>query len=252
MKSRLVPEDLGVCARLREIRDWLGVSQKAFAEQAGLKRERLASYENQRVAVPCEVGLRICRTWIVSEEWLATGKVDAFRATYRNKYPNSKGDLSSLNSIAMRQCVDLLHEPESRRVPPEMGFEEAFRTILSKRYQELVSEFFYSPRVAVQPTDQPELLANYFMSLVERWLKMIDSEARGQSVDPFTAQRIFARSLVETGGFLFSRALRGSAAPPEFLRVLVTDPTSAIGLSTEGHQARSEPEVPTVEAAIMN
>lgn len=189
-----------------------------------MSRERLASYERKVVRLPCEIGLRICRTWIISEEWLATGKLDGFHESFRARYrlvPGFKVD--SLDAIAVRQCVDLLHERVSREVPTNMSLAEAFPQYLAESYNVLVLNHFFLPRVVVENNDRPELLAHYASTLVDRWLKLLSNEASKRGLDPFRAQRAFSQALTENGNFLFLRAIGNSTPAPEFLRELVAD-----------------------------
>src|SRR4051794_16855259 len=82
-----------ICSRLRAARESLSVSQEEFARQVGITRQRLASYEEMRAPLRADLALRICRQFILSEHWLATGEG------------------------GMRQCLDLISEPIAYQLP---------------------------------------------------------------------------------------------------------------------------------------
>lgn len=59
--------------RLRQAREDRHLSQTEFAAQVGLTRNQLANYESGRTPLPTGVALKICRHFVIGEQWLATG-----------------------------------------------------------------------------------------------------------------------------------------------------------------------------------
>ncbi|HYG35702.1 MAG TPA: helix-turn-helix transcriptional regulator, partial [Clostridia bacterium] len=70
----LTEEERAVCKRLRQARHFFGLSQAAFAEQIGISRDSLASYEVERAPVPFEVAVLAQFKFKLSFKWLATGE----------------------------------------------------------------------------------------------------------------------------------------------------------------------------------
>jgi transcriptional regulator with XRE-family HTH domain len=70
----LPKREVEIAKRLKEIRLSSGLSQQAFADKLGIKRERLASYESQRVPVKFDTGFLACLETGFSLRWLATGQ----------------------------------------------------------------------------------------------------------------------------------------------------------------------------------
>jgi transcriptional regulator with XRE-family HTH domain len=84
--------------------------QEEFAAQVGLSRNQLANYENGRTPLPSGVALRICRHFIIGEQWLATG----------DSWPWA--------------AVDLLSEPEAVKCDPNKPFGPNFDDKLWVKY----------------------------------------------------------------------------------------------------------------------
>ena len=66
---------MAIAKRLRDAREMLGQTQASVALQIGLGAGTLLNYEHCRTPLRFNVALRFCRQFIVSEEWLATGKI---------------------------------------------------------------------------------------------------------------------------------------------------------------------------------
>src|SRR5580693_7622711 len=80
-KSRLPKTELEICARFHFARDRiLKITQAACAAEIGVERGVVVNYEIGRTALRYDVALRFCRQFIISEEWLATGRHDLFHA----------------------------------------------------------------------------------------------------------------------------------------------------------------------------
>ena len=89
--------------RLKTAREHLRLSQTDFAQQVGLTRNKLANYESGRTSLSCATALKICRHFIIGELWLATGEGH------------------------IRNCVDLMAEPDYLEINPDMPFSKAFK-----------------------------------------------------------------------------------------------------------------------------
>lgn len=204
MASKLTNREQDICARLRKAREELGWSQYEAAKQLKITRERLLTYEQRRAPLRCDLALRFCRQFIISEEWLATGKNDALVKIGRESNLDPGADWSALDSIFFRQCMDLFSDPIALSVPPGALFSVAYDEILAPRYSELASEFFYTPRIVLDDThNEPEVAFNLLRSLVERWLKLLAAEANHLGADAWLIQRNYVRALVETNAYLF-------------------------------------------------
>lgn len=64
--------------RIRELRKSLGLSQKKFAEQIGLKQNAISYMEKQDATVTEQNVMAICARFCVSEDWLRTGSGKMF------------------------------------------------------------------------------------------------------------------------------------------------------------------------------
>lgn len=149
-KRRPPPErERQVCRRLREARERLRLSQAEFAEQVGINRPRLASYEEERAPLRFDLGLRICRQFILSEKWLATGKGDT------------------------RLLMDLTADHSTNKIPPDTSFGKAFDEVLGERYETLHREQGGNLRIQIHPGDNLPFIKNLFLLMVERWCSML-------------------------------------------------------------------------------
>lgn len=149
-KRRALPaRELQVSERLRESRDRLRLSQSEFAAQVGINRQRLASYEEGRAPLRFDLALRICRQFIISEQWLATGEGDA------------------------RAVMDLGAERLVSRIPADTSFAKAYDDYLGERYSQLVIENDGSLRLSIHPGDNFPYIKNLFLFMVERWSSLL-------------------------------------------------------------------------------
>lgn len=64
--------------RLKKLRKALDLTQQAFADRIGLKRNTVAQYEMGRNEPIDAVLISICREFDVNETWLRTGEGDMF------------------------------------------------------------------------------------------------------------------------------------------------------------------------------
>jgi transcriptional regulator with XRE-family HTH domain len=82
--------EIAVGKRVQQVRQLERLSQKAFANVLGLSRDQLASIETGRVALPFEVGLRICLACDVNPLWLAVRRPAPIRGCV--PYAFSRGE----------------------------------------------------------------------------------------------------------------------------------------------------------------
>lgn len=59
--------------RIKEIRDHYNLTQQQFANELGLKRNTIATYETTDKEPSNNVIIAICRIWNISEDWLRYG-----------------------------------------------------------------------------------------------------------------------------------------------------------------------------------
>ena len=64
--------------RLKELRKELRLTQQAFADRLGVKRNTVATYETGKSNPSDAAVLLICREFHVNEEWLRTGNGEMF------------------------------------------------------------------------------------------------------------------------------------------------------------------------------
>ena len=112
LKHRLPQREAEICLRLAEARKWLEIDQAAAARKIGIPKSTLSNYELCVVPLKADLALRICRKFIISEEWLATG-----RLTLIEKAGKLHGvePHPSLRRIYVRMCMDLASAPEASR-----------------------------------------------------------------------------------------------------------------------------------------
>lgn len=65
--------------RIIELRNYLNLSQKEFAEKIGLKQGSLCDLERGRAKIVDRIILLICSQFNVNEEWLRFGNGDMFQ-----------------------------------------------------------------------------------------------------------------------------------------------------------------------------
>ena len=65
---------MGIDKRIKEIRHYSGLTQKAFADVLGVKQNTIASYEIGRIIPSDAVVISACREFGINEKWLRTGE----------------------------------------------------------------------------------------------------------------------------------------------------------------------------------
>ena len=224
-----------ICERLRYAREIiLEITQAGCAKQIGLDRSTLANYETCRTPLRYEIALRFCRQFIVSEEWLATGRHDACHAEApKHGIAMGPGMETVDKLIFFRQCVDLLSEPSALHIPPGTLFREAYDKILAPEYARLVRGFFYLPRIVLSDSDNPELVGYLLNALNERFIALLGNEALRRGQKRSSAWRVYARCVLESADLIFRKMMRFKLDSErlndlDWLRRCVTDPEAII------------------------
>ena len=86
--------------RLKELRRTLNLTQQAFADRLGVKRNTVATYETGKSNPSDAAVLLICREFNVSEIWLRTGEGEMFT-------PNPATELDALKErygLSQAEC----------------------------------------------------------------------------------------------------------------------------------------------------
>jgi transcriptional regulator with XRE-family HTH domain len=164
VKSALPQRELEINARLREVRRFLRLTQTEFADQLGIKRTRLASYEEGRAPLRWEIALRACQQFQIGEKWLATG----LHITHRGKKA-----LPFDNSI-IRSSMILPTDIIVQKLPHGALFSEVFDRVLGNEYNRLLigcGPFFF--RAQFSESDNAERLHNHLDWAVRQWRSMI-------------------------------------------------------------------------------
>jgi transcriptional regulator with XRE-family HTH domain len=222
MAVKLSKRESDICTRLREARELVGLSQGDAARKIGISRERLHLYEYKRAPLRFEIALRFCREFIISEEWLATGRFDLIEAE-ADRLKIGRGP--ELHRFYVRQCLDLQSEPEFFQIPPGTLFSEAYDDILASKYAGLIRDSFYLPRLVTRGSDSNDLLIRYLAVVNQCYLVLLQNEANRHSRGVEDVRRIFMGAQVLFGEVLFKRFMAvptPEVAQPEykFLRAI--------------------------------
>jgi transcriptional regulator with XRE-family HTH domain len=236
-KLKLQKSEVEICSRLRFAREEvLKITQAACAEQIGLDRSTLANYETARTPLRHEIALRFCRQFIISEEWLATGRHDACHAEApRHGIVVGPGIEKMDEIIFLRQSMDLLSEPSALHIAPGTLFGTAYDENLAADYSRLVREFFYLPRIVLSDSDNPQLVGNLLNAINMRFICLLENEAVRRGQKGSSAWRVFARCLLESADLVFRKMMRFKLDSAHlnnlgWLRYCVTDADATIEL----------------------
>jgi DNA-binding XRE family transcriptional regulator len=151
----------GIANRLRQAREGLGTSQTEFAAQISISRDRLASYEDGRAVLRCDVALRVCRQFFISEFWLATGAANEQQSKAQRTV-----DFSDLDA---RLTMALAVESAALACPPGYSFADGFDPFLRQPYARLVAQQKGFPRIKPLPSDGPEYFRNAVDCMMAFW-----------------------------------------------------------------------------------
>jgi DNA-binding XRE family transcriptional regulator len=151
----------GIANRLRQAREGIGATQTEFAGQISISRDRLASYEDGRAVLRCDVALRLCRQFFVSEFWLACGAANdaQFKAQRRIAF----------SDLDARLTMALAVEPAALACPPGFSFGDGFDPFLRQRYTTLAADQNGFPRIKPLPSDGPEYFKNALNCMMDFW-----------------------------------------------------------------------------------
>lgn len=203
------------------MRERLGMTQEECAGQVGIERSALVNYELGRTPLRYDIGLRICRQLIVSEEWLATGRYDACRAAAVGMgFPKDKDWKAIEDGVFFRQCVDLLSEGIALHIMPGTLFSDAYEQHLHGKYAELVRQFFHYPRLCFSDADKPELAVELIKVVNERHLLMLLSMAGHAEGQPANANvwTAYTRQVIEANHAILQKMLGKSGKDDEAAR----------------------------------
>lgn len=98
--------------RIRKLRRMLDLTQQAFGERIGIKRNTVANYETGRNEPVDSVVALICREFNVNEGWLRTGEGEMFNPEPSNELDAlaSKFSLSRAEQVFLEKYLKLKRE----------------------------------------------------------------------------------------------------------------------------------------------
>ena len=190
VRKSLPKREHEIATRLKGARIDLGQTQQSFAQQVGITRQALASYEEARAPLRYELALKICRQFIISEKWLATGKGEP------------------------RQMLDLGAEPLPSSINVGTRFSEVYDKFLFQLYDRIEKVNGPGVRIVARDGETHDYIANlltYCMSLWDGHL-------------PQDALRVLYALLLKTGAgfadfyFRFNRMPKSDAELTKYLR----------------------------------
>jgi transcriptional regulator with XRE-family HTH domain len=250
-KTKLPSREMEICRRLREARELCQINQASCARQLGIERSTLLNYEQCRTPVRFGIALRFCRQFIISEEWLATGRFEACHAVAPNHGIKLGPGIEIMDQLIFkRQCVDLFSEPAALHIPPASLYSDAYDNFLAAEYAKLVAQFFYLPRIAVTDSDHPILALNLLGAIEERFISLLRNEAVRRGQKPSSAWRVFAAHLLDSADLIFRKMMRFRLSPEhlgrlEWMRSCTSDPGAIIPFLEETPSA-SPPDSPKI------
>ena len=151
-----------IAHRLRQAREGLRLTQLEFAAQISITRDRLASYEDGRAPVRCDVALRACRQFFISEFWLALGAVDEQQLKTRHK-------TAFAESLEARLSMALALDPLASACPLGISLAEGFEPYLRQQYSKIAATQNGFPRIIPLAADDAEYCRNALNCLIEFW-----------------------------------------------------------------------------------
>jgi transcriptional regulator with XRE-family HTH domain len=169
IRTGLPDKERAVCARLREVRQHLRLTQTEFAVQIGISRERLASYEDARAPVRADVALRACHQFVVSEKWLAKG------------FGFAKSRPVPFAALQARLSMDLMREFQPDQFKARQSYCAAYEAFFGARYEQLDESMknrglFPLPRIVWDVGDDAMAFKNALAFFVDIWSSMLDGD----------------------------------------------------------------------------
>jgi hypothetical protein len=201
------------------------------------------------VPLKADLALRICRKFIISEEWLATG-----RLTLIEKAGKLHGvePHPSLRRIYVRMCMDLASAPEATQFHHGILFSEAYDTKLAKVFEERIKRHYYGIGIpaAVWKDSDIELGLDILRVLIERSLLLIANEALRRETSKEHAMATYLGFLIRMSLFGFGKCLANEVDVTKYgLPVeLFSDKTVPISAFKKAEVIRSEAEAIRGEA----
>lgn len=95
--------------RIKEIRDFLDLTQEEFGKRIGSARNTIANYENGNRNPSNSVLLSICREFNVNENWLRTGEGEMLNVLPRNQIiTDFLGDVIQEDGTFKKRLIEAL------------------------------------------------------------------------------------------------------------------------------------------------
>ncbi len=184
-----------IAVRLCRVREFLKLTQTQFASQLSITRERLATYEDGRTPLRCDVGIRVCRQYFVNEYWLAWGSL--------NQQAQAAGVKVDFADLEARRTVALAAEQVGLTLPPGTSFGIGFEKYLLPYYLRLAAKQGKFPRIVLLPNDGPEYLQNAMACLFQFWRADLSTED----------WNTFFMALISTGNNIHASFLDSKGGP---------------------------------------
>lgn len=226
----------------------MGRTQADVAQQLNIQRTTLQNYEHCRTPLKFETALRFCRQFIISEEWLATGKYAAcWAAAPRHNVKSGPGKEHIEIKIFRRQCVDLLSEPAALHIRPGSLFADAYDDVLAAHYRRLVNEFFFHPRVVMTDSDISQLAINFLAAINERFILLLEDAANRRKLIFTAGWRRYTRHVFFASDVIFKRMMEVpfsakamEAEDMNWLRYISTEQAATIPFIGEEKETKFE------------
>ena len=109
-------DTLSLGERIRKVRRTLDLTQEAFCNRIGLKRNSISLVESDKRNISDQAILSICREFNVNEEWLRNGNGEMFKAAPADVLDQLayKYHLSEADYVMVEKFVTM--RPEARKV----------------------------------------------------------------------------------------------------------------------------------------
>lgn len=104
--------------RVKELRDFLGLTMEKFGERVGVKKSAINKIEKGNNSVTDQMIKSICREFGVSEEWLRTGEGEMFvPVTADDEFAMIVGEIMISDDAAFKTAiVEAWKRPELRKL----------------------------------------------------------------------------------------------------------------------------------------
>jgi len=76
MLEELADSPAAIAARLKRVREILGLSKKDFAERAGISEQAYGPFENERRELSLQAAKKLRKTYGLTLEFMYFGKID--------------------------------------------------------------------------------------------------------------------------------------------------------------------------------